>query len=63
MKLNLRTTTVFLSKSLLLPFIILFVFVCFFVQFIRRWMMAIGGIATAVGFYLLGPVPVFHIER
>ncbi|XP_053366306.1 MFS-type transporter SLC18B1 [Clarias gariepinus] len=30
--------------------------------FIRKWMMAIGGIATAVGFCLLGPVPVFHIE-
>ncbi|XP_060735380.1 MFS-type transporter SLC18B1 isoform X2 [Tachysurus vachellii] len=31
--------------------------------FIRRWMMAIGGIATAIGFCLLGPIPVFHIEN
>ncbi|XP_027028565.1 MFS-type transporter SLC18B1 isoform X3 [Tachysurus fulvidraco] len=31
--------------------------------FIRRWMMAIGGIATAVGFCFLGPIPVFHIEN
>uniref|UniRef100_A0A8B9LRH2 Solute carrier family 18 member B1 n=1 Tax=Astyanax mexicanus TaxID=7994 RepID=A0A8B9LRH2_ASTMX len=30
--------------------------------YIRRWMMVVGGMATAVSFCLLGPVPVFHIR-
>ncbi|XP_062864016.1 MFS-type transporter SLC18B1-like [Trichomycterus rosablanca] len=30
--------------------------------FIRKWMMVFGGIATAVSFCFLGPVPVLHIE-
>ncbi|XP_072545451.1 MFS-type transporter SLC18B1 [Salminus brasiliensis] len=29
---------------------------------IRRWMMVVGGMATAVSFCLLGPVPIFHIR-
>ncbi|XP_036448827.1 MFS-type transporter SLC18B1 [Colossoma macropomum] len=30
--------------------------------FIRRWMMVLGGMATAVSFCLLGPVPVLHVK-
>ncbi|KAG1946596.1 MFS-type transporter SLC18B1 [Pimephales promelas] len=30
---------------------------------IRKWMMVIGGMATAVSFCFLGPLPVFHIRR
>uniref|UniRef100_A0A673LJ35 MFS-type transporter SLC18B1-like n=1 Tax=Sinocyclocheilus rhinocerous TaxID=307959 RepID=A0A673LJ35_9TELE len=29
---------------------------------IRKWMMVIGGMATAVSFCFLGPLPVFHIR-
>ncbi|XP_051725099.1 MFS-type transporter SLC18B1 isoform X2 [Ctenopharyngodon idella] len=29
---------------------------------IRKWMMVVGGMATAVSFCFLGPVPVFHIR-
>ncbi|XP_052386345.1 MFS-type transporter SLC18B1-like [Carassius gibelio] len=29
---------------------------------IRKWMMVIGGMATAVSFCFLGPLPVFHIK-
>ncbi|XP_026142352.1 MFS-type transporter SLC18B1 isoform X2 [Carassius auratus] len=29
---------------------------------IRKWMMVVGGMATAVSFCFLGPLPVFHIR-
>uniref|UniRef100_A0A671NB45 Tubby-related protein 4-like n=1 Tax=Sinocyclocheilus anshuiensis TaxID=1608454 RepID=A0A671NB45_9TELE len=29
---------------------------------IRKWMMVIGGMATAVSFCFLGPLPIFHIR-
>lgn len=67
MKLKSRTNVGFPNKSNLLFFLLdcfgshLFIYI--FLQFIRKWMMAVGGIATAVGFCLLGPIPAFHIKR
>ncbi|KAJ8291161.1 hypothetical protein GJAV_G00022100 [Gymnothorax javanicus] len=29
----------------------------------RKWFMVVGGSATAVGFCLLGPMPILHIQR
>ncbi|XP_058881177.1 MFS-type transporter SLC18B1-like isoform X1 [Acipenser ruthenus] len=29
---------------------------------LRKWLMVIGGMLSAVGFYLLGPVPIFNIK-
>ncbi|XP_026867021.2 MFS-type transporter SLC18B1 isoform X2 [Electrophorus electricus] len=30
--------------------------------FMRRWMMAVGGMATSISFCFLGPVPILHIK-
>ncbi|KAI1895770.1 hypothetical protein AGOR_G00110190 [Albula goreensis] len=29
---------------------------------VRKWLMVLGGFATAIGFFLLGPTPIFHIQ-
>ncbi|KAJ8288611.1 hypothetical protein COCON_G00012700 [Conger conger] len=30
--------------------------------FIRKWLMVLGGLATALGFCFLGPIPILHIQ-
>lgn len=37
--------------------------VCRVLQVTRSWFMVIGGTATGIGFWFLGPAPFFNISR